>query len=81
MATSNRISGTMKAVKHEMGFGFITHDATGQDYFMHRTAFILNEGQDAATEWETLEVDDRVEFEPVEGPKGLRAIEVVRIDG
>ncbi len=61
--------GKVKWFNAEKGFGFITPDAGGADVFAHFSAIegrgyrSLNEGQE-------------VEFEVVEGPKGLQASEI-----
>jgi cold shock CspA family protein len=66
------LRGTVKALKRVEGYGFITHRATGHDYFFHRSAVDPN----GEYGFEDLEVDQLVEFRPVEAPKGLRAIEI-----
>lgn len=65
---SNGIRGTIKAIKKQEGYGFVTHAATGEDYFFHRS-----ETRDSEVPFESLKLDQEVEFTPVEGPKGLRA--------
>lgn len=74
MATQSaqKLRGTIKTIKKAEGYGFITHTATGEDHFFHRSAL----ERTAHTTWDDLELDQKVEFTPVEGPKGLRAIEV-----
>ncbi len=71
MATTDKINGVIKTLKREEGFGFITDRATGQDYFFHRTGL-----ERTSKAWIERAVDDAVRFTPIEGPKGLRAIEV-----
>ena len=66
---THRVTGVIKSIKRVEGYAFVTHLATGEDYFFHRSA--LKEGVFAE-----LEVDDVVSFEPVDGPKGKRALEV-----
>jgi CspA family cold shock protein len=65
------MTGTIKTLRAEKGFGFIK-DSEGKEYFFHQSA-IYGEGIDALRE------GDRVEFElgPV-GPKGPRAESVRR---
>ena len=68
-AVRTKLKGTVKTIKKQEGYGFLTHQATGTDHFFHRSA-VINGGFDE------LEQDQPVEFEPVEGPKGARAIDV-----
>ncbi len=57
--------GTVKWFNDAKGFGFIAQDG-GKDVFVHHTA-IMAEG------FRSLAEGDHVEFEIVEGPKGLQA--------
>jgi CspA family cold shock protein len=66
---SHRVKGVVKTIKRAEGFGFVTHPATGEDYFFHRTA-VKN------IPFADLEPDQVVEFDAVEGPKGLRALDI-----
>jgi CspA family cold shock protein len=63
--------GTVKWFNAEKGFGFIAVDGGGNDVFVHQTA-IDTKG------FRTLDEGQRVEFNIVEGPKGLNA-EAVRV--
>lgn len=63
--------GTVKWFNAEKGFGFIAVDGGGNDVFVHQTA-IDTQG------FRTLDEGQRVEFNIVEGPKGLNA-EGVRV--
>lgn len=63
--------GTIKWFNDSKGFGFITRES-GPDVFVHHTA-IQQEG------FRSLAEGERVEFEIVEGPKGLQAANVRRI--
>jgi CspA family cold shock protein len=76
MATSAsapaKLRGTIKTIKKTEGYGFITHSATGEDHFFHRSAV----ERTSPIAFDDLEVDQEVEFIPVEGPKGARAIQV-----
>lgn len=67
-----RLKGTIKSIKRAEGYGFITHEATGDDYFFHRSQL----DRDADWSWDDLREDQPVEFTPGEGPKGPRATEV-----
>ena len=60
--------GTVKWFNDAKGFGFITRQS-GPDVFVHHTA-ILSEGFRSLAEGET------VEFDVVQGPKGLQAANV-----
>lgn len=70
--TTNGIKGTIKAIKKQEGFGFVTHSATGEDYFFHRSQVAKN----SKVPFEQMELDQEVAFTPVESPKGLRATEI-----
>ena len=64
------LEGTVKWFNDAKGFGFIEQD-NGSDVFVHHTA-IQAEG------FKTLQEGARVNFEVVEGPKGLAAANVVQ---
>jgi CspA family cold shock protein len=63
--------GTVKWFNDAKGFGFITRE-NGPDVFVHHTA-IMAEG------FRSLSEGDNVEFEVVQGPKGLQAANVRRV--
>jgi cold shock protein len=63
--------GTVKWFKNEKGFGFIAQDG-GPDVFVHHTA-IQGEG------YKSLNEGDRVEFEVIQGEKGPKAQNVVKL--
>ncbi len=63
--------GTVKWFNASKGFGFIKR-TKGEDVFVHQSA-IEGEGD------QSLKDGAAVEFEVVEGPKGLRAENVVRL--
>ena len=67
-----RSTGTVKWFSPEKGYGFIRQD-DGPDVFVHHTAI---EG----TGFRTLEEGERVEFDIVQEPRGLKAQRVVRSD-
>lgn len=64
-------TGTVKWFNNAKGYGFIQPEAGGEDVFVHHTA-IVAEG------FRTLNQGDKVNFEVVEGPKGLQARNVTR---
>ena len=63
-----RSTGTVKWFNDAKGFGFIAQEG-GKDVFVHHTA-INSEG------FRSLKEGERVEFDIVEGPKGLQAANV-----
>jgi cold shock protein len=62
--------GTVKWFNDAKGFGFITPES-GPDVFVHQTA-IQGEG------FRTLAEGEQVEYDVVNGPKGLQAANVRR---
>ena len=68
---SEKQQGTVKWFNGSKGYGFIERE-TGEDLFVHYNA-ILGEG------YRNLEEGQRVEFNVVEGQKGLQAQDVVVI--
>ena len=59
-------SGTVKWFNAEKGFGFITPDDGGADVFAHFSAIATNG-------YRTLDENQRVEFDIVQGAKGPQA--------
>jgi CspA family cold shock protein len=68
---ADREVGTVKWFNDTKGFGFITRES-GDDVFVHFTS-IRGEG------YRTLDDGQQVEFEVVEGDKGLQAQDVVAL--
>ena len=65
---SERSTGTVKWFNNAKGFGFITREG-GDDIFVHFRS-ITGEG------YKSLDEGQLVEFNLIEGPKGLQAEEV-----
>jgi cold shock protein len=65
--------GTVKWFNNDKGYGFIKRE-TGEDVFVHHTA-IQSQG------YRTLNEGERVEFDVKQGPKGLQAENVRRVEG
>jgi CspA family cold shock protein len=63
--------GTVKWFNDQKGYGFITQD-NGPDVFVHHSA-IQGSG------FKTLSENDRVRFDAVPGPKGMKAENVVKL--
>lgn len=63
-----RINGTVKWFNDAKGFGFIAQEG-GKDVFVHFSAI-------EASGFRSLAEGDVVEFDIVEGPKGLQAANV-----
>ncbi|MBO8137131.1 MAG: cold-shock protein [Desulfotomaculum sp.] len=63
--------GTVKWFNSEKGFGFIERE-DGEDVFVHFTG-IKGSG------FRTLEENEKVEFDIVEGQKGPQAVNVVKL--
>ncbi|MET0378393.1 MAG: cold-shock protein [Spongiibacteraceae bacterium] len=68
---SDRNQGIVKWFNNAKGFGFITRD-NGEDVFVHFRS-IRGEG------YRTLTQGQAVEFELMEGPKGLHAEDVLKL--
>ncbi len=67
-----RTKGTVKWFNEEKGYGFITPEGGGRDCFVHHSA-IQAEG------FKSLDENDVVEFDQVDGAKGPSAENVVRV--
>ncbi len=64
-------TGTVKWFNNQKGYGFITRES-GEDVFVHYKA-IQSEG------YKALEEGARVQFDVGESPKGLQAVNVVKM--
>ena len=58
----------MEFFNEEKGFGFIKHDNSNKETFVHANGLI-----------DQIEANDKVEFDVQEGRKGLNAVNVKRI--
>ena len=67
-----RSKGKVKWFSQEKGYGFIQQDS-GPDVFVHHSQ-IQSKG------FRTLNEGERVEFDVIEEPKGLKAQNVTRLD-
>ncbi len=63
-------TGTVKWFNDAKGYGFISQEG-GEDVFVHHTAIQMDG-------FRTLKEGEKVEFEVVQGPKGLQAANVRR---
>ena len=61
----DKTQGTVKFFNSEKGFGFIKHDDSNKETFVHVSGLINN-----------IKEGDKVEFELQEGKKGLNAVNV-----
>lgn len=63
---STPVTGTVKWFNAEKGYGFLSVDGTDRDVFVHYTAIDMSG-------FKTLEEDQKVSFQIVQGPKGPQA--------
>ncbi|MGN6214009.1 cold-shock protein [Parafilimonas sp.] len=61
----NKNTGTVKFFNTEKGFGFIKHDNSNQETFVHSSGLI-----------DQIREGDRVEFNLQNGKKGMNAVDV-----
>ena len=55
------------------GWGFVREDETGRDYFFHHSGILGQRGR------RSLNADDVVSFDVIEGARGLQAVNVLRL--
>ena len=61
----NKMHGTVKFFNSEKGFGFIKHDDSSKEVFVHVSGLI-----------DEIKENDKVEFDVQNGKKGLNAVNV-----
>ncbi len=61
--------GTVKFFNNTKGFGFISEESSGKDYFVHSSGLAA-----------PIKDGDLVEFELAEDPKGKRAVNVKPVE-
>ena len=61
-------TGTVKFFNDTKGFGFIKHDDSDEETFVHLSGLV-----------DEIRENDKVQFEVVRGKKGLNAVNVKRI--
>lgn len=66
-------TGKVKWFNDQKGFGFIMSEQSGKDVFVHHTVI---EG----TGFKTLQENETVEYEFEDGPKGMKATKVRRVE-
>ncbi|PWT99222.1 MAG: cold-shock protein [Bacteroidetes bacterium] len=64
----NKIQGTVKFFNEEKGFGFIKHDDSNKETFVHVSGLI-----------DKVKQNDKVEFDVQNGKKGPNAVNVKKI--
>ena len=65
-------TGKVKWFNDQKGFGFISAESDGRDVFVHHSVI---EGAG----FKTLQENETVEYEAEDGPKGMKALKVVRL--
>lgn len=63
--TDNKTQGTVKFFNAAKGFGFIKHDDSNKETFVHVSGLV-----------DEIQENDRVEFDLENGKKGLNAVNV-----
>ncbi len=67
--------GSVKWFNDSKGYGFITDDIEGEDYFVHFSSIVDQDGR------RTLREDDRVVFDSVKTDRGFSATNVSVMKG
>lgn len=63
-------TGTVKWFNNAKGYGFISPDEGGTDVFAHFSAIDMDG-------YKTLKQGQKVEFELIDGPRGLQAVKIM----
>ena len=71
-SVANKLEGKVKWFSDQKGYGFITHE-NGSDVFVHHSAIQMNG-------FRSLKEGDFVSYDLLEGPKGLQAVNVSRLE-
>ena len=64
-----KISGKVKWFNNAKGYGFIVENGKSEDLFAHYSAIKMDG-------YKTLKAGQHVEFEIIQGPKGLHAVDI-----
>ncbi len=67
--------GQVKRFDEKKGFGFIVTENASQDIFVHYSDIVDEDG------FKTLTPGEEVEFDIIEGDKGLKAVNVKKVSG
>ncbi len=65
------MTGTIKKLMKDKGFGFISSESLGKDVFFHSNSLV-------GVQFTSLNEGDTVSFDTEDSPKGLNAINVKR---
>lgn len=66
-------TGSVKWFNNAKGYGFIVADEGGDDLFAHYSAITMDG-------YKTLKAGQKVQFELIQGDKGLHAIKITPVD-
>lgn len=66
--------GKVKWFNNAKGYGFVLPDNEGEDLFIHYSAIQMDG-------YKTLKAGQEIQFDIVEGPKGLHAVNIQDVDG
>lgn len=67
-------NGKVKWFNNAKGYGFVLPDEGGEDLFVHYSAIEMDG-------YKTLKAGQDVQFDIVEGPKGLHAVNIQDVEG
>ena len=66
--------GKVKWFNNAKGYGFVLPDDGGEDLFIHYSAIQMDG-------YKTLKAGQEIQFDIVEGPKGLHAVNIQDVEG